>query len=81
MRRKKRVIRCNFGVPRLTAEWLTFPHLSSAEYAFVLPRAVGMAAYGQAGNLSYEGEVTNGIQALDAGPRGLENVGTNRSVP
>lgn len=57
--------------------WLTFPDLSSAEYAFVLPRAVGMAAYGQAGDLSYEGEVTNGIQALDAGSHGLENVGTN----
>lgn len=55
--------------------WLLFPDLSDAEYAFVLPRGIGMAAYGQAGKLSYEAEVTNGIPALDAG--GLENVGTN----
>ncbi len=55
--------------------WLTFPDLSTAEYAFVLPRAVGLAAYGQAGKLSYEAEFTNGVPALDSG--GNENFGSN----
>ena len=61
--------------------WLLFPDLSDAEYAFVLPRAIGLEAYGQAGKLSYSLEVANGVPALDAGARGsangLENVGTN----
>jgi hypothetical protein len=55
--------------------WLTFPDLSTAEYAFVLPRATGLAAYGQAGKLSYEAELTNGVPALDSG--GNENYGSN----
>jgi hypothetical protein len=55
--------------------WLTFPDLSTAEYAFVLPRATGLAAYGQAGKLSYEAELTNGVPALDSG--GNENFGSN----
>ncbi|HTT74768.1 MAG TPA: hypothetical protein VMF50_02175 [Candidatus Binataceae bacterium] len=55
--------------------WLTFPDLSDAEYAFVLPRATGLAAYGQYGKLSYEAELTNGIPALDAG--GNENINSN----
>jgi hypothetical protein len=52
--------------------WLLFPDLSDAEYAFVLPRAIGLALYGKFGKLSYEGEVANGIPALDSG--GTENV-------
>jgi hypothetical protein len=54
--------------------WLTFPDLSTAEYAFVLPRATGLALYGQAGKLSYEAELTNGVPALDSG--GNENIGS-----
>ena len=42
------------------------PDLSTAEYAFVLPRAIGAEAYGQAGKLSYAGMVANSIPALDA---------------
>lgn len=55
--------------------WLTFPDLSTAEYGFVLPRATGLAAYGQFAKLSYEAELTNGIPALDSG--GNENAGSN----
>ena len=54
--------------------WLTFPDLSTAEYAFVLPRATGLALYGQAGKLSYEAELTNGVPALDSS--GNENFGS-----
>lgn len=43
-----------------------FADLSTAEFAFVLPRAVGFEAYGQAGRLSYAGVVANSIPALDA---------------
>jgi hypothetical protein len=55
--------------------WLQFPDLSTAEYAFVLPRAIGLALYGQYRKLSYEGELTNGIPALDSG--GNENANSN----
>lgn len=55
--------------------WLLFPDLSTAEYAFVLPRAIGLTAYGQFGKLSYEAELTNGIPALDSG--GNENANSN----
>ena len=48
-----------------------FADLSTAEFAFVLPRAVGLEAYGQAGRLSYAGVVANSIPALDAA--GQEN--------
>ncbi|MBW4028511.1 MAG: hypothetical protein HIU93_14120 [Acidobacteria bacterium] len=51
-----------------------FADLSTAEYAFVLPRAIGVQAYGHAGKLSYAGMVSNNIPALDAG--GQENVDT-----
>jgi hypothetical protein len=55
--------------------WLLFPDLSDAEYAFVLPRAIGLAVYGQFDKLSYEGEVVNGVPALDSG--GTENADSN----
>ena len=42
------------------------PDLSTAEYAFVLPRAIGAQAYGQAGRFSYAGMIANSIPALDA---------------
>lgn len=58
--------------------WLLFPDLSDAEYAFVLPRAVGVAAYGQIGKLSYEAEVGNGVPALDSG--GTDNIDSNVSL-
>jgi hypothetical protein len=48
-----------------------FADLSTAEYAFVLPRAIGAQAYGSVGKLTYAGMVTNSIPALDAG--GQEN--------
>lgn len=51
-----------------------FPDLSTAEYAFVLPRAIGFQAYGQAGRASYALMVANSIPALDAG--GQENFDT-----
>ncbi|MFP5227463.1 MAG: hypothetical protein ACLGXA_07510, partial [Acidobacteriota bacterium] len=51
-----------------------FPDLSTAEYAFVLPRAIGFQAYGQAGKAAYAVMVANSIPALDAG--GAENFNT-----
>lgn len=51
-----------------------FPDLSTAEYAFVLPRAIGFQAYGQAGKASYAFMIANSIPALDAG--GAENFNT-----
>jgi hypothetical protein len=48
-----------------------FADLSTAEYAFVLPRAIGVQVYGQAGKLSYAGMVSNSVPALDAS--GQEN--------
>jgi len=48
-----------------------FADLSTAEIAFVLPRTIGVEAYGQAGKLSYAAMVSNSIRALDAG--GQEN--------
>ncbi len=51
-----------------------FADLSTAEYAFVLPRAIGAQAYGQAGRLSYAAMVANSIPALDAS--GQENFNT-----
>jgi len=44
-----------------------FADLSTAEYAFVLPRAIGAEVSGQAGRLSYAGMVGNSVRALDAG--------------
>ncbi len=43
-----------------------FPDLSTAEYAFVLPRAIGVQASGQSGRVSYAAMVANAIPALDA---------------
>src|SRR5580693_9249307 len=51
-----------------------FPDLSTAEYAFVLPRTVGFQAYGGAGRASYAFMIANSIPALDAG--GQENFDT-----
>jgi phosphate-selective porin OprO and OprP len=51
-----------------------FADLSSAEYAFLLQRAIGLQASGQVGNLSYAAEVMNSVPALDAG--GQQNVGS-----
>ena len=51
-----------------------FPDLSTAEYAFVLQRAIGFQAYGQAGKTSYAFMIANGVPALDAG--GAENFNT-----
>ena len=44
-----------------------FADLSSAEYAFALPRAIGVEASGQAGKFSYAAMVANSIPALDVG--------------
>jgi hypothetical protein len=49
-----------------------FPDLSSAEYAFLLQRAIGLQVSGQAGRLGYGAEVANSVPALDAG--GQENL-------
>lgn len=43
------------------------PDLSAAEYAFLLQRAIGVQANGQAGKLGYGIGVYNSIPALDAG--------------
>lgn len=43
-----------------------FPDLSTAEFAFVLPRAIGIQASGQQGRFSYAAMVGNSIPALDA---------------
>ncbi len=51
-----------------------FADLSTAEYAFLLQRAIGVQASGQVGNLSYAGEVMNSVPALDAA--GQENLGS-----
>ena len=51
-----------------------FPDLSTAEYAFVLPRAIGFQAYGRAGRTSYAFMIANSIPALDTG--GQENFDT-----
>lgn len=48
-----------------------FADLSTAEYAFVLPRAIGAQVYGQIGKASYALMVANSIPALDAS--GQEN--------
>jgi hypothetical protein len=52
-----------------------FADLSTAEYAFAIPRAIGVEAYGQAGKLSYAGFVANSVPALD-GVAGQENTST-----
>lgn len=44
-----------------------FADLSSAEYAFSLPRAIGVEASGQAGRMSYALMAANSVRALDAG--------------
>ena len=51
-----------------------FPDLSTAEYAFVLPRTVGFQAYGDAGRVSYAFMIANSVLALDAS--GQENFDT-----
>lgn len=48
-----------------------FPDLSSAEYAFVLPRVIGAQVSGEEGRVGYAGVIANSISALDAG--GAEN--------
>lgn len=48
-----------------------FADLSTAEYAFVLQRAIGVQAYGQAGKLSYAALIANSVPALDTS--GQEN--------
>ncbi|MDE3178415.1 MAG: hypothetical protein KGM47_02045, partial [Acidobacteriota bacterium] len=54
-----------------------FADLSTAEFAFVLPRAIGFEAYGQEGKLSYAGVIANSIPALDA--PGQENFNNRMS--
>lgn len=44
-----------------------FPDLSTAEYAFLLQRAIGAQAYGQIGKLGYGAGVYNSVPALDVG--------------
>lgn len=44
-----------------------FADLSTAEYAFALPRAIGVEASGQSGKLSYAAMIANSIPALDVG--------------
>jgi len=44
-----------------------FADLSTAEYSFSLPRAIGLEASGQVGRFSYAGMVGNSVRALDAG--------------
>jgi len=46
---------------------LLFTDLSSADYAFNLPRAVGVQVNGSIGIISYGFGTTNGVRALDAG--------------
>lgn len=55
-----------------------FPDLSTAEYAFSLPRAIGVTASGQSGKFSYAGMVANSIRALDAG--GQDNFNSKVAV-
>ncbi|MGB6977896.1 MAG: hypothetical protein WBD66_01730 [Candidatus Acidiferrales bacterium] len=45
--------------------------LSTAEFAFALPRAIGVEASGQAGRVGYAAMISNSVRALDAG--GQEN--------
>jgi hypothetical protein len=49
-----------------------FADLSTAEYAFLLQRAIGLQISGQAGKLGYGAEVANSVPALDAA--GQENL-------
>ena len=51
-----------------------FADLSTGEYVFTIPRAIGVQAYGQVGKLSYAMMVANSVPALDAG--GQENFNT-----
>ena len=51
-----------------------FADLSTAEYAFTLPRAIGAQIYGAAGKASYALMIANSIPALDAS--GQENFST-----
>ncbi len=51
-----------------------FADLSTGEYAFSIPRAIGVQAYGQIGKLAYGAVVANSVPALDAG--GQENFNT-----
>jgi len=51
-----------------------FADLSTAEYAFLLQRAIGVQASGQVGKLGYAAEVMNSVPALDAG--GQESIGS-----
>lgn len=44
-----------------------FADLSTAEYAFVMPRAIGVEVFGQAGRVGYAAMVGNAVPALDAG--------------
>lgn len=44
-----------------------FPDLSTAEYAFLMQRAIGVQTFGQAGKSSWAFMVANSIPALDAG--------------
>lgn len=55
-----------------------FADLSTAEYAFVLPRAIGVEAFGQAGRLGYAAMVGNSVRALDAA--GQENFNSRVAV-
>src|SRR6185437_3298374 len=55
-----------------------FADLSTAEYAFVLPRAIGVEAFGQAGRIGYAAMVGNSVRALDAG--GQENFNSRVAV-
>lgn len=55
-----------------------FADLSTAEYAFVLPRAIGFQGFGQAGKASWALMVANSIPALDAGTQ--ENFNTKLAV-
>ena len=54
-----------------------FADLSTAEYAFVLPRAIGAEVSGQAGRFGYAAMVGNSVRGLDAG--GESNFGSRVS--
>jgi phosphate-selective porin OprO and OprP len=45
---------------------LLFTDLSAADYAFNLPRGIGVHVSGVRGRVGYDGAVSNGVRALDA---------------
>jgi phosphate-selective porin OprO and OprP len=57
---------------------LLFTDLSAADYAFNLPRAIGVHVSGSRGRFGYDAAVANSVRALDAA--GQQNHGDNLAV-